>query len=213
MEHIEAIIKITAICLGFGLVHSIMLSTWTKDKVQELIGLKHMQAFYRLGFVLISVSALVLAVWQIHLIPDVLIFRAPGWGQALVYTGKLGGLVLALLALREMDAKEFIGLKQLMLYLGSGKTEGDREGRKSSQIITSGIFSIVRNPIPLAGIIVITLNPVITRNWLIIILLADAYFIYGSLAKQKRLLSQFGDTYRRYMISVPLLIPRLFKAR
>ncbi|KKL92978.1 hypothetical protein LCGC14_1879270, partial [marine sediment metagenome] len=180
-------------------------------KVQKLIRPRLMQAFYRLAFALSSIATLMLAVWLIHLVPDVVIFRGPPWLQAIMYAGKLAGLVLVALAFREMDAREFIGLRQALLYLRSGQTEGDREGRTGPLLVTGGIFSIVRNPIPLAGIVVITLNPVITQNWLVITALADAYFIYGSLMKQKRMLAQFGDAYSRYMRSVPLLIPRFFK--
>ena len=214
MGHLEAIAYISAVCLGFGLFHSTLVSARMKDKVQKLIGPRLMQAFYRLAFALSSIAALMLAVWLIHLVPDVVIFRGPPWLQAIMYAGKLAGLVLVALAFREMDAREFIGLRQALLYLRSGQsgqTLGDWEGFRGARLVTSGVFAIVRNPIPLAGIIVITLNPVITRNWLVIAALADAYFIYGSLMKQKRMLAQFGDAYSRYMRSVPLLIPRFFK--
>ncbi len=211
MGHLEAIAYISAVCLGFGLFHSLLVSARMKDKVQKLIGPRLMQAFYRLAFALLSIAALMLAVWLIHLVPDVVIFRGPPWLQAIMYAGKLAGLVLVALAFREMDPREFIGIRQALLYLRSGQTLEDWEGFRGARLVTSGVFAIVRNPIPLAGIIVITLNPVITRNWLVIAALADAYFIYGSLMKQKRMLAQFGDTYGRYMRSVPLLIPRLFK--
>ncbi len=211
MGTLEAIAYITAICLGFGLFHSLLVSSRMKDKVQRLIGPRPMQAFYRLAFALSSIAALMLAAWLIHMVPDVVIFRGPPWMQAVIYAGKLSGLVLVALAFRETDAGEFIGIRQALLYLRTGKTEGDREGRTGPLLVTGGVFSIVRNPVPLAGIIVITLNPVITQNWLVITVLADAYFIYGSLAKQKRMLAQFGDTYASYMKTVPLLIPRFLK--
>jgi len=211
MGHLETIAYITAICLGFGLFHSLLVSAGMKDKVQRLIGPRLMQAYYRLAFALSSIAVLMLAVWLIHLLPDVVIYRGPPWLQAIMYAGKLAGLVLVALAFRETDAGEFIGIRQAMLYLRLRQTQGDREGRTGPLLVTGGIFGIVRNPVPLAGIIVITLNPVITQNWLVVAVLADAYFIYGSLAKQKRMLAQFGDTYGSYMRSVPLLIPRLFK--
>ncbi len=212
MGHLESIAYITAICLGFGLVHSILVSARMKDNVQRLVGPRLMQAFYRLAFALTSITTLIFAVWLIHLVPDVVIFRGPPWLQAIIYAGKLAGLVLAALVFRVIDSMEFIGIRQAMLYLRTGQTQGDREGRTAPQFATGGVFAIVRNPLPLAGIIVITLNPVITQNWLTIAILADAYFIYGSLAKQKRMLAQFGDTYASYMRNVPLLIPRFPKS-
>ncbi len=122
---------------------------------------------------------------------------------------QLAGVAIGAAAFRKMRVGEFLGLAQAARYLKGKEPEGDEEGLKQS-LVTSGIYSVVRHPQYLAGIIVFTFNPYLTRNWLTVSVLADLYFVAGALLEERRLIRRFGDEYLRYMRRVPRLLPRIF---
>lgn len=72
----------------------------------------------------------------------------------------------------------------------------------------TGWYSIVRHPLYLFSILFMMLNPVMTAQWLILTILATAYFVIGGLIEEKRLVVEFGEVYRDYQQRVPFIIPK-----
>ena len=207
MTHLEAIAYITAICLGFGLVHSLLVLESVKELTIKIVGAQIVMAFYRLAFTMISVVTTAAAVYLILRIPDAVLFKGPVWWRSLMYFGEAFGLVFGALAFRVIDSKEFLGLRQAIRYIRTGDTGGDLEGMTGKGFLASGVYGIVRHPLYLAGIIIFACQPTVTRTWLTVSVVAIVYFIYGSLIEEKRILKKFGDEYRDYTSRVPLLIP------
>ena len=88
------------------------------------------------------------------------------------------------------------------------------ETREHPQVITGGVFSIVRHPIYLgailvyAGLICMTLSIASAAFWIVIIL----FYRFISRYEEKLLIRRFGDEYLSYSIKVPMLFPlRLFR--
>jgi protein-S-isoprenylcysteine O-methyltransferase Ste14 len=211
MGHLEAIALTLTVCMAFGLVHSLLVSAPAKALAVNLSGEQKVKAFYRLGYTLISIVTTAVAIYLLILIPDIVLFKGPKWWGALMYVAKAAGLVIGVLALSVIDLREFLGLRQAARFIRGGNTEGDIEGMTEEGFITSGVFGMVRHPLYFAGIIIFACQPVYTRNWLTVSVLAILYFIYGALVEEKRMLKRFGQEYENYMIRVPRLIPRLFK--
>ncbi|KKL92979.1 hypothetical protein LCGC14_1879280 [marine sediment metagenome] len=209
MGHIEAVILTLTACMAFGLVHSLLVLESVKDLTVKIVGAQKVKAFYRLVFTMISIVTAVTTVYLILRIPDVVLFKGPVWWRSLMYFGEVLGLVFGALAFRVIDLKEFLGLRQAIRYIRTGDSGGDLEGITGKGFLASGVYGIVRHPLYFAGIVIFTLQPVVTRNWLAVAVLADLYFIYGALVEQKRLLELFGDKYRDYMGRVPLLVPTI----
>ena len=63
--------------------------------------------------------------------------------------------------------------------------KGDAEGITQTRLVKTGVYSLVRHPLYLAGIIIFTFEPNITRNWLAVSILADIYFIFGAFMEEK----------------------------
>lgn len=211
--HLEAIAKVVLICIAFGVVHSIPAITHVKDRAARLFGEEAVRGLYRLSYTFFSLTTVALTVWALRMVPDLVLFRGPAWYRALMLAGEAAGAVFGILAFRKLDLWEFTGIRQAASMLRTGKAGGDREGLLLMRgVVSSGVYGIVRHPLYFAGIVIFTLQPVVTRNWLAVAVLADAYFIYGALAEQKRLLRLYGDEYREYMNRVPLLLP-LFRAK
>lgn len=86
-------------------------------------------------------------------------------------------------ALLQKDMLEFAGLRQ---------------SKSESKLITDGVYRIVRHPLYLAGIILIFTKPEMTLLDLTAAALVSIYFITGAYIEERRLVSTFGDRYRKY---------------
>lgn len=84
-------------------------------------------------------------------------------------------------------------------------------GHPTSQIITTGVFSISRNPLYLGGVcILVGIALVVNLPW-VLVLLAPAIVAchYVLIAPEERYLAaKFGEEYRRYVTSVHRWIGR-----
>ena len=83
------------------------------------------------------------------------------------------------------------------------------EERNTPGVITKGVFSIVRHPVYLGaillyfGMIIFTFSLASAALWLIIII----FYIFISRYEEKLLVNMFGNEYRDYLLTVPMLLP------
>jgi protein-S-isoprenylcysteine O-methyltransferase Ste14 len=89
-----------------------------------------------------------------------------------------------------------------------------RETREEPQVITTGVFSIVRHPVYLSsillylGFILLSLSLLSVLVWFIIII----FYYQISRYEEKLLTQRFGSAYEKYMKKVPMLFPiKIFK--
>jgi protein-S-isoprenylcysteine O-methyltransferase Ste14 len=143
-------------------------------------------------------------------VPDEILLLPPLWMKLPFHAMQLLGIVVGAMAFGNLSTGEFVGLSQAARALGGREPEGDEEGL-TQYLVTTGIYARVRHPLYLAGILVFTFNPYITRNWLTVSAMAVIYFLIGAFLEERRLLARFGDEYRRYAERVPRFIPRIFR--
>jgi protein-S-isoprenylcysteine O-methyltransferase Ste14 len=118
--------------------------------------------------------------------------------QALVW---VIALAIGYLSFRLISISEFLGFRAL----GIGRNRREF----SDRLITSGIYGEIRNPLFLAGLLLLwTRN--LTRSGLVINIILSLYLFIGARIEEKRLLRKFGDEYFKYMSRVPRFIPRRF---
>jgi len=82
--------------------------------------------------------------------------------------------------------------------------------RKEKNLVTSGPYQYVRNPIYLGGIIFIIALGLGAANWLLLLPALGLALIHYILADKEEvmLIDAFGDAYREYMKRVPRFIPK-----
>lgn len=194
--------------LGFALAHSLPALPEIKNIAGRIFGAVSVKAFYRLFYSLLSGVLTLGALYLFLHIPDARIWTPQGFVLAIMLLIELLGLVLGIISFRRIDFREFIGISQAMRFFRGEEIGGDIEGLRGG-LVTSGIYGRIRHPLYLAGILIFTFQPFITRNMLVITILSDLYFIYGALIEEKRLLKIFGEEYRNYMERVPRFIPKL----
>lgn len=203
------ILKIAGIFTAFAFVHSLCVRDSIKNFVKKAFGEIFVKSFYRLSYSFFSALSAVAAFALIYSFPDYVLFKGPALFRWVMHMVQLIGLIPAMLAFRLLDVWEFLGFRQAGRFVRGEGPSGDSEGLTVSRLVTSGIYGLVRHPLYLAGIIIFTFSPNITRNWLTVTVLADAYFIYGAVTEEKRLKEKFGPEYLHYMQRVPMFIPGL----
>jgi len=83
------------------------------------------------------------------------------------------------------------------------------EKREEPQVITTGVFSIVRHPIYFGsillylGFILLSLSLLSVLVWILIIV----FYYMISLYEEKLLTQRFGSAYEEYKKKVPMLLP------
>ncbi|MCK4854961.1 MAG: isoprenylcysteine carboxylmethyltransferase family protein [Bacteroidales bacterium] len=81
--------------------------------------------------------------------------------------------------------------------------------RESPQVITGGVFSVVRHPIYLGAILVYAGMTCLTVSLAsaVLLVIIVVFYRYISRYEEKLLTHRFGDEYREYMKKVPMLFP------
>ncbi len=205
-------IQVAIIFLIFAFIHSVTVSGWFKRNCQNILGELFMRVWYRFLYNTVSIITTATAIYLISKVPDQVVWIAPLWLRWTMHGIQIAGLVFGALSFEHMDIREFMGFRQVWRYLIRREVAGNIEGLTGKELVTTGVYGIVRHPMYLAGIVIVTFSPILTTSGLTFTLLADSYFLFGVFIEERRFLKIFGDEYREYMERVPRLIPRFLSS-
>lgn len=203
-------ISIILIFLTFALIHSITVASWFKDRCRRAFGETFMRVWYRFLYTSVSGITAFAAIYCISQVPDRVLWQGPLWFRLVMHAIQIAGFLFGVQAFQYLDKWEFMGFRQVWRYVTKGEVAGNLEGLAQKELVTTGVYGIVRHPLYVAGLIIFTFSPHITVNGLTITVLADFYFIFGMFIEERRFLKILGERYREYMKRVPRMIPRIF---
>jgi protein-S-isoprenylcysteine O-methyltransferase Ste14 len=201
-------IQVAAIFLLFAIFHSITVSQKFKGACRDFLGDTFMRVCYRAVYNTVSFITAITALSWIHQVPDRQLWAAPVWLRWVMYIMQIAGLVFGSLSFKYLDSGEFLGITQVRRYLLRREVAGNIEGLTGKDLVTTGVYGIVRHPLYVAGIVIFSFNPHLTVNSLTVTVFADLYFLFGMFIEERRFLMIFGDQYREYMKCVPRMIPQ-----
>ena len=198
------------IFLAFALIHSITVASWFKNLCRRAFGDTFMRAWYRFLYTLVSGVTAAIAFYLIAQVPDRVLWSPPEWLRWLLHGVQVAGFLFGVQAFQYLDKWEFMGFRQVWRQVTKGEVAGNSEGLSEKELVKTGVYGIVRHPLYVAGIIIFTFSPRITEKGLTITVLADLYFIFGMFIEERRFVKIYGEQYREYMRTVPMMVPRLF---
>ncbi|MEM9719014.1 MAG: isoprenylcysteine carboxylmethyltransferase family protein [Bacteroidota bacterium] len=181
--------------IGYFTLHSLLADPRTKAFAKQLLG-KYFR-WYRIFYNLLALGLLA----PILLYRDS--FSSP---QFIDFPGKeilagtlafLGSLIMYL-AFQSYDTGEFLGLK-------------NPEGLYQ-ELATRGLHAYTRHPLYF-GTIIFLIGYLLYASSLSAVVTVGVIFLYlfiGTLLEERKLLVQYGDTYKAYKKQVKMLIPYVF---
>ncbi len=177
---------------AFAFIHSLLATDYIKNIAKTI--LKGKFRFYRIIYNIISfiIAAPAFLLWMTSSSSTSPIYIFPEYLSPFLTLLQLLTVGLFAYALLQKDMLEFAGLRQ---------------SKNESKLITDGVYRIVRHPLYLAGIILIFTKPEMTLLDLTAAALVSIYFITGAYIEERRLVSTFGDKYRKYQQEVSMFIP------
>jgi protein-S-isoprenylcysteine O-methyltransferase Ste14 len=187
--------------MAFGLIHSLLASHAAKALAQRLLGRNIAAATYRLLFNVAALITIVPALYLVFRLPDQILYRFPApWDSIALGLQALAALGLVF-AVYQMDAWFFLGLRQL-------GEPSSIDSTSTAQLVTSGLYRVVRHPLYTFSLIALYLTSPMSVNWLAFAVSCNVYFYLGSIFEERKLVREFGGAYRAYQQRVPRLLPR-----
>ena len=183
------------LCVAFFVQHSGMIRRRAKECIARHVPAIYLPALYSIasGFALLTVILL----WQPT---SHVLFHLHGpvrWLTTFASVAALAGFVWGVVALRGFDP-----FGTLPLRAASRGTPPP-----SSAFVARGPYRYVRHPLYLFVLILIWATPRLSTDRLLFNLLWTAWVVVGTRLEERDLLTDFGQTYRQYRHSVPMLIP------
>ena len=154
----------------------------------------------RSTYVLLASLVLILLFWQWRPLPQ-LLWNAQDdalhWG---LYAVSACGWLLVLSSTFLINHFDLFGLKQVWQY--------DRREAKEQPFVTRACYRIVRHPLMLGFLIAFWATPTMSAGHLLFALAITGYILIAvKFLEERDLIAQYGDTYREYQRTVPMLLP------
>jgi len=159
-----------------------------------------LERYYRLIYSTIATVTLLAVVWVTPRQNETLIWV---WGGPLRIIQTALWIVSAIIAYK---AFKLIGVSELLGLTAFGI--GRKPAGRQDDLITWGIYGVVRHPQFLAGLIIVWARD-LTDTSLVISIVLSLYLFAGVLIEERRMLRRLGEPYRIYRNEVPRFIPKL----
>lgn len=182
----------------WGVLHSWLAAFSTKEKARGIFG-KAIDRVYRLIFVAVSVLTLTPILVMVVFLPSTVLWVIPLPWRYGAYAIQFLAVVGILITIFQTDLMAFAGIRQL----------SDPEAEMKNDMVTDGVYGIVRHPMYLFSIIFFWMIPYVTDLILAFIIASTLYFLIGSIPEERKLVEVYGEEYERYQEEVPWIIPGL----
>jgi protein-S-isoprenylcysteine O-methyltransferase Ste14 len=186
----------------YGYIHTFLAS----NKLKMLIS-KYYTGFlpyYRLAYNIYALASLWLII-KLSPKPDLILYDLPKPFDLIILIPQFGAIAGFLWTLRYVDAKEFLGISQIIRHHKKNYNFADLDER--SELRTDGVFRLCRHPIYLFSILILIFRAQMTWFYFVALICIITYFYVGSIFEEKKLIEKFGNDYRNYQSTVPRIIP------
>jgi methanethiol S-methyltransferase len=181
----------------WGCLHSLTASTGFKSATLKLVGEVGYRG-YRFAFNLFSAFSFVPILVVATLLPDKILYDIHLPWSIPFLIGELLAFVTLLVGFLQSHPFTFLGIQQL-----------SSTPDNSSELTKTGLYRYIRHPLYTSGLALIWLIPRMTVNLLAINLPLTAYILIGATLEERKLIKEFRQAYKDYIISTPMFIPFL----
>ena len=189
-----SIIYILLSLLLWGLVHSVLASHAFKATLTRTLGQGFMRG-YRFFYNVFSLLTFLPVLYLVSVLHDAPLYSVPAPISYGMMLGQGLAALMLVVGVLQTDTLSFVGLRQFF------------EEEKPSQLVTRGLYRLVRHPLYTAGLLFLWLSPQVTVNSFTMYVGATVYILVGAYFEERKLLREFGTAYAEYKAKTPMLIP------
>ncbi len=185
------------LCLVFFFQHSGMIRRATKARMAKRVPVVYYPALYSIA----SGTALfaLILLWQPT---NQFLFRLHGparWLSVCLVVLAMAGFAWGVQSLQSFDP---FGIAAIKAHLRGASPP-------PAGFVAHGSYRYVRHPLYLCMLLFIWSTPHVSTDRLLFNVLWTAWIVVGTKFEERDLVGDFGETYRRYQLGVPMLIPSL----
>ena len=204
--------RVCVLFAAYGLVHSLLASSWSKNLVERLGGKRVRHGLYRPFFILQSLVTTLWALKKFWQLPDRTLYQLPRPWAWVLRAVQIFAVSLLLRALAVVGYARLLGVPPFIDFLRGKQPDAtpeaqgpppDAEGRPT----LAGPFRVIRHPDNLFFPLFLWALPRMSVNRLTLALLCTLYAVLGSWHEDYRLRGAYGEAFARYQRATPLLIP------
>jgi protein-S-isoprenylcysteine O-methyltransferase Ste14 len=190
----QTLVLDTFLCLAFFLQHSGMIRSETQRWISRLIPEYYLGAVFSVvsGFALLTLVIL----WQESMVVFV---SADGIYRLALRALFFIAITVQVWGIWSLKSADLFGTKSLLRYQAATQP--------LSSIVIRGPYRWVRHPLYLTTLLMIWSNPDLTADRLLFNVLFTVWIIAGAVLEERDLVEVYGDDYREYQRSVPMMIP------
>ena len=183
--------------IGFSFLHSLLAASSLKERAKQLMQEKY--KFYRISYSVFAVITLT-TVLVYHFTMESVYLWNPHLAERIIAAGGMisGGWVMIL-----FSRKFFFDLSGADIF---------RNTRSHQQLLKTDFYKYVRHPLYAATLFFVWsfffLQPLLSN--LVSCACITVYTLIGIHFEEKKLVSEFGESYLQYRSKTPMLIPGLF---
>ncbi|UCF68917.1 MAG: isoprenylcysteine carboxylmethyltransferase family protein [Acidobacteriota bacterium] len=184
-----------ALCVTFFLQHSVMVRKPIRERVERFLHAGEYPAVYSIfsGLCLL----LLLAFWQ-RTAPS--LFEAEGWLRGLMRSAFFVSLVGFAWSAAAVGPIDTFGARSAL--------RPPREAHPvRAELAVRGPYRWVRHPMYFLTLVLIWSYPDVTADRLLFNGLFTVWIVVASVLEERDLVTQFGQPYRDYQATVPMLLP------
>lgn len=184
--------------LLWGAPHSLMARRSFKRRWTRIVPRAAERSIYMLQAGLL----MLFLIWQWRDMPGVVWHIEQPVVRGLLWLLFAAGWVIAFISTLLINHFELTGLQQAWAYLRNKEIP-------ATAFRTPFLYRVVRHPMQLGVLIAFWAAPTMTVGRLVFALGMTAYIVIGLHFEERDLLRHFGERYRAYQASTPMLIPGL----
>ncbi len=196
----ESYVLLITFWLAYGILHSVLANNGVKHFFEQKMGAGY--RFYRLIYNGLAVVLLAGILFYQFMLPAQSLWAFDWRIDLLGNLLKYSGLLTVMIAISGYNLKEFSGL-----------TFSPRDSMAGSGTLkTNGLLRYVRHPIYTGTILFVWglfLSDALLRTFLTAACIT-IYTLIGIYFEEQKLVAEFGEAYRAYRRTVPMLFPKVF---